>query len=143
MKHVLIALLILLCFLASCSKEEDNPYEPIYSPVGNTYENQGLSLYFESEDSVCFQCLFPGDEDIKGKASYWFNGGIVFINNPYGYGGRPDPEKVSQPYFYDFSGIIKADRLTYVSFFFIGPNERLQYQGRSADFWLIKDKQKE
>ena len=68
MKHVFIALLMLfmtaLTTFTSCSKEENESYEPIYSPIGNTYETGSLSLYFESADTISFQCLDPWLENI-------------------------------------------------------------------------------
>ena len=56
-----------LTTFTSCSKEENESYEPIYSPIGNTYETGSLSLYFGSADTVSFQCLDPWLENIKGK----------------------------------------------------------------------------
>ena len=73
MKYVYYIITILLYCFTSCSKEENESYEPIYSPIGNTYETGSLSLYFESADTVSFQCLDPWLENIKGKAAYRFN----------------------------------------------------------------------
>lgn len=140
MKYIYNLLIISsIAFFASCS-EDETYYETFYSLTGNTYENQGLSLYFESTDSVSFRCLHPGDENVTGKAAYRLNGALLYIKNPYGYGGRPDPEEVTEPYFFNFWGIVKADRLENVSFFFIGPHEQIQYMGNDGTFYLIKDK---
>ena len=144
MKHVFIALLMLfmtaLTTFTSCSKEENESYEPIYSPIGNTYETSSLSLYFESADTISFQCLDPWLENIKGKAAYRFNGALLYIKNPYGYGVRPNPEEVNNPYFFNFWGIVKKDRIDNVSYLFIGPNERQQFMSGNCTFYLIKDK---
>ncbi|ADY36839.1 hypothetical protein Bacsa_2290 [Phocaeicola salanitronis DSM 18170] len=140
MKYVYYFFIIASLFsLVSCSDNESE-YEPIYSPVGNTYESQGLSLFFESADSVQFQCLYPWDKDIKGKAAYKQNGALLCIESPFGYGIRPTPEDLTIPYFYEFWGIVKADRLENVSCFFIGPHEQLQYMDYDGTFYLIRDK---
>lgn len=140
MKHAFIALLIMTfpCCFASCSKEEESEF--IYSPAGNTYENTGLSLYFESKDSVSFHCLPPWDENIKGKAAYKLNGALLCIESPFGYGVRPDPEDLTIPYFYKFWCIVKSDRLDNVSFYFLSPNEQIHYMDYDGTFYLTKDK---
>ena len=139
MKYIYYFIMASLFLLASCNKDESE-YEPIYSPIGNTYETGIISITFESADSVSFRSLLPGKEWIKGKAAYTYNGGLVNIVNPFGYGVRPNPEVLTIAYFLDFWCILKADRIEHVSFFFIGPHECQQSSGGNAIFYLIKDK---
>ena len=113
MKYVYYIITILLYCFTSCSKEENESYEPIYSPIENTYETGSLSR---------------------------FNGALLYIKNPYGYGVRPNPEEVNNPYFFNFWGIVKKDRIDNVSYLFIGPNERQQFMSGNCTFYLIKDK---
>ena len=80
------------------------------------------------------------NQNIKGKAAYRFNGALLYIKNPYGYGVRPNPEEVNNPYFFNFWGIVKKDRIDNVSYLFIGPNERQQFMSGNCTFYLIKDK---
>lgn len=133
---VLLFIAVLLgFFFTSCEKDENTGGQEEFSLVGKTYENQAISVTFESSDSASFYSRFHPES--TGKARYFYRGHTVEILNPYE--RRLKPEQVKVAYLMDFVGEVNtADKLEHVRYFFIGPGEREQSGGGDSTFWLVE-----
>ena len=119
---------------SSCSNEDhETPYVMQSPPVGCVFEDGGISIKFETLNTVSFYSTDYSDS--KGTAKYIFKEGIVQILNPYG--RRLEKEETTEPYFLGFDGIFTSSNRIKVHYFFVGKKEVQQIMGSGSTMCKI------
>jgi hypothetical protein len=130
--YILFCLFPLL--MSSCSNEgNETPYVMQSPPVGCVFEDGGISIKFETLNTVSFYSTDYSDS--KGTAKYIFKDGVVQILNPYG--RRLKKEETAEAYFLGFDGEFTSPNRMKVHYFFVGKNEVQQITGSGSTMCKI------